>query len=312
MFDLIIIGAGMAGLTCALYAGRSNLSVLVIEQQNYGGQILTTPEIENYPGLENVTGFDLMETVYRQAVTNFSTPFVVDTITSVSLGGAVKQVKTATETYEAKSVVIATGAKHRKLGCPGEAEFSGRGVSYCATCDAAFFRGKTVAVIGGGNTALQDALYLGNLCKQVYLVHRRDTFRADPITVTAALEHPAITPIYHAVCDRIYGGETGTVTGITLSFREEQRNEELPLDGVFIAVGVDPDTALFAEEITLDDGGYIKAGEDCRTSLPGVFAAGDVRTKEVRQLVTAAADGAVCSQLVLEELALKVTQPAQG
>lgn len=310
MFDLIIIGAGMAGLTCALYAGRSQLKTLVIEQQNYGGQILTTPEIENYPGFMSVAGFDLMETLYRQAIDPFDTPFVVDQITAVSLTGAVKQVTTATETYEAQMVVIATGAKHRKIGCPGEIEFSGRGVSYCATCDAAFFREKIVAVIGGGNTALQDALYLANVCKQVYLVHRRDTFRADPITVTAALAHPNITPLYHAVCHEIYGGENGSVSGITLKFHDDRPDKALAVDGVFIAVGVDPDSALFAEQVTLDPMGYIQAGEDCHTNLPGVFVAGDVRSKQVRQLVTAAADGAVCAQLAFEELSLHATTAA--
>lgn len=302
MFDMIILGAGMAGLTCALYAKRAQLNVMVIEHQVYGGQIMPTPDIQNYPGCPEISGFALMETVYKQAVSDFGTPFSYETVQRVSLEQSFKEIITKSNTYQAKTVVIATGAKHRKLGCPGEEEFSGKGVSYCATCDGAFFKEKRVAVIGGGNTAVEDAAYLSNLCEHVYLIHRRDSFRADPITVTATLAAENITPIYHAVCDEILG-DTG-VTGMLVRHLQKDETQHLSVDGVFVAVGAQPDNGLFRDVVNMDAGGYIVAGEDCKTNIHGVFVAGDTRTKEVRQLVTAAADGAIAAQMAAMYLRL--------
>lgn len=298
MVDVLIIGAGTAGLTAALYANRAGLKVMVLEKAIYGGQIVNTPLIENYPALAEVSGFDFVQGLFEQAVTKFQTPVVYETIQSCMLDGAVKTVVTEKRTIEARCVILAAGAEHRKLGCDGEERLKGRGVSYCATCDGAFFRGKDVAVVGGGNTALQDARYLANHCKKVYLIHRRDAFRAAKIEVEQTLARENVVPVYDSEVEAILGDNQ--VQGIRVKNRTSGTVQELAVDGVFVAVGLVPASGDFSVEV--DDGGYIVAGEDCKTNVAGVFAAGDIRTKRVRQLVTAAADGAVSAEMALDYL----------
>ncbi len=301
-YQVVIIGGGTAGFSAALYAARSGLSVLVVENNLPGGQIVTSPDVENYPGIEHISGFDFVETLKRQAE-SFGAQLLSGQPSEYALSGTKKTLTVSGKTITADTVIIANGAKHRKLGCPGEEEFSGRGVSYCATCDGAFFRGKDVCIVGGGNTALDDALYLAKLCRKVYLVHRRDSFRASAVTVDAVLKHEKIEFIPNSQVKQIRGGMK--VESVILV--DKQGNEsERKVDGVFVAVGLQPENKEFAPEVTLDEAGYIVADESCKTNLPGVFVAGDTRTKLLRQLVTAAADGAVAATQAaqyLQELA---------
>lgn len=300
LYDVIILGAGTAGLTAALYANRAGLNVLVVEKGIYGGQIVATPLIENYPAIGNISGFDFVKGLYEQAITHFNTKIIYGQITEFSLEQKIKTIVVSGQKYETKTIILATGAEHRKLGIPGEESFQGKGVSYCATCDGAFFRGKVTAVIGGGNTALQDAKYLANHCERVYLIHRRDRFRASKIEIESALARKNIQPVYDTVAEEILGDQI--VTGLKIKQVKTGESSDLALDGVFIAVGLIPNNGNFSEVINMDEGGYIIAGEDCKTNLPGVFVAGDTRTKQVRQLVTAAADGAVSAEMAVEYL----------
>lgn len=288
--DLVIIGAGPAGLTAALYACRAGLSVLVLDKGVYGGQIALAGEVENFPGIERIPGPTLSETLYRQATAQ-GAQLRFEEVTALSLEGPVKTVTTDAGTHQARTVIAATGVRRRQLDCPGEKEFTGRGVSYCATCDGAFFRNKTVAVVGGGNTALEDALFLSNLCSQVYLVHRRDQFRADQVTVQAALQRENITPLYSHQVVRVEG--EGTVKSVILRGPEGER--PFAVDALFVAVGLVPDNALFAGQLPTDAAGYFEADEQCTTPVPGVFVAGDCRRKPLRQVITAAADGATAA-----------------
>ncbi len=292
MLDMIVIGAGTAGLTAALYGRRAGLQVLVLESGFYGGQIANTPEVENYPAIPRISGVDFSQALYDQ-VAALGAEVKFEGVTAASLEGEVKTVTTSRQTYEAKTVVLANGAQRRKLGCPGEEEFSGRGVSYCATCDGAFFRGKEVAIVGGGNTALEDAIYLAGLCSKVYLVHRRDAFRGNDILVKAVQSRENIQICWNAVPAAITGDKA--VTGCRLRDTVTGEERELAVSAVFVAIGLVPDNAIWGDAVQLDPSGYIQAGEDCRTNLPGVFVAGDTRTKPLRQLVTAAADGAVAA-----------------
>ena len=298
MYDVIILGAGTAGMTAALYTNRAGLNTLIVEQELYGGQIVNTPEIENYPALPGVSGFDFVQNLYQQAVEAFQTEFVFGSLNSFDFNGSVKKVTVGDKTYESKTVIIASGAKHKKIGCSGEDQFQGKGVSYCATCDGAFFKDKEVAVVGGGNTALQDAKYLSRYCRRVYLIHRRDQFRAVQIEVDDALSRENIVPVYDTVVEEIIGKQT--VTSLKIKNVKNNTESELAVSGVFVAVGLDPQTELFRGSIEVDSRGYFAAGEDCKTNLPGVFVAGDVRTKPLRQLVTAAADGAVSAEMARE------------
>ena len=290
--DILILGGGPAGLSAALYAKRAGLVPVVLERSIYGGQVTNTPEVENYPGILNITGVDLAMALYNQ-VTNLGVEIRLEEPVSYRLDADPKVVATPHETYEARAVIIANGAKRRTLGCPGEEVLSGKGVSYCATCDGAFFKGREVAIVGGGNTALEDALFLANNCSTVHLIHRRDQFRGSQILVDSVLARENIVIHYHSVVEEIYGNPR--VEGIRLKNVLTGEASRLPVAGVFIAVGLAPDNQAFAGQVELDPAGYIKAGEDCRTNLPGVFAAGDTRTKEVRQIITAAADGAVAA-----------------
>lgn len=291
MTDLIILGAGTAGLSASIYAVRAGLSVRLLETGVCGGQILNSPDVDNYPGLPGISGFDFIQKLSDHAAKAGVTPESV-TITSAELQGAVKHIHTSNEILEARAVILATGASHRNLGCPGEEKFKGKGVSYCATCDGAFFRGKDAAVVGGGETALEDALFLSNLCKTVFVIHRREEFRASHAAVEALRRRENVRLLLSSTVEEIKGARL--VSSLTLRSTKDGSLSELPVSGVFIAVGLAPNTSLFEGELSLENG-YIPAGEDCHTALPGVFAAGDCRTKLLRQLITAAADGAVAA-----------------
>lgn len=290
MYDMIIIGSGPAGLAAAIYGQRAKLSVLVIEKQPMsGGQIINTPDVDNYPGLPGIGGFELASK-FRAHADAMGAEVMVGEVTSLELSGDVKKVMTDNGTYEGKTVVIATGATHRRLGVPGEETLIGAGVSYCATCDGAFFREKEVAVVGGGDVALEDALFLSRISRKVYLIHRRDEFRGAKSLQEKVFQTENIEIIWNTVVEEIKGN--GIVEELLL--RQTQAGEEsrLPIQGVFVAVGIQPNSELFRGLVDMDESGYIRAGEDCVTDTPGVFAAGDVRTKMLRQVITAASDGA--------------------
>lgn len=292
MYDIIIIGAGPAGLTAAIYARRASRKVLVLEALSYGGQIINTPDIENYPVAAHISGFDFATKVYEQAQA-LGAEFVFEKAVEIKDNGATKQVITVDSTYECKAVIIATGSENRKLGVEDEDKLVGRGISYCATCDGAFYRGKKVAVVGGGNTALEDALYLADLAEEVYLIHRRDAFRGDETTVNALKERSNVRFIYNSNVTKLIAEKR--LTAIEITDKNTGEVTTLEVNGLFVAVGRIPENQNFAQLIKLDDAGYVAAGEDCITNVPGIYAAGDNRTKSVRQLVTAAADGAVAA-----------------
>ncbi|MEE0516014.1 MAG: thioredoxin-disulfide reductase [Emergencia sp.] len=292
MYDIVIIGAGPAGLSAAIYGQRAGKKTLLLDEKGFGGQILNTPEVENYPGIKKVSGFELASTLYEQA-TGHGAEIAYEKAVAIEDGGSTKIVRTETNTYEAKAVIIATGAKNRPLGLASEAKFTGSGVSYCATCDGAFFRGKTVAVIGGGNTALEDAEVLSGLAEKVYLVHRRDTFRGEQAGVKRLLAKDNVEFVLDSVPSDILGDMT--VSGLKIKNVKTEEEQTLEVQGVFVAIGQMPDNEAFADAVDLDPSGYVDAGEDCLTKTPGVFTAGDCRTKKVRQLATAAADGAAAA-----------------
>jgi len=292
MYDIIIIGSGPAGLSAAIYAQRACLDTIVIEKNGIsGGQVLNTWEVDNYPGFPGVTGFELSRQ-FREHANKLGARVVQDEVVQVELSGNVKKVVCEEETYEARCVILASGAHHRTLEVPGEEELRGAGVSYCATCDGAFFRGRTVAVVGGGDAALEDAIFLARMCEKVYIVHRRDKLRGAKRLQERlqALEN----------IEFVWNSETAAIEGNAqveaLRLRQTKTGEErrLDVDGVFIAVGIAPESKLYAGQLELDEQGYIRADESGQTSVPGVFAAGDVRTKALRQILTAASDGANC------------------
>ncbi|MGN0627822.1 MAG: NAD(P)/FAD-dependent oxidoreductase [Oscillospiraceae bacterium] len=292
MKDLLIIGAGTAGLTAAIYGQRAGLSCTVFEKYSPGGQIVNSPEVDNYPGMPGVSGYDYSMAIMEQAK-KFGAELEFADVTSADLSGKTKVLHTTAGDFEAKAVIIANGAARRKLGCKGESEFEGRGVSYCATCDGAFFRGKTVAVVGGGESAFEEAEYLSGICEKVYLIHRRDSFTAAASAVESLLKKKNVTVLKNSVIKEITGEKF--VTGAVIQNRGNGSEVALPLSAVFVSIGLAPDNGAFAPVLKLDEHGYIAAGEDCLTNIEGVFAAGDTRTKALRQLVTAAADGAVAA-----------------
>lgn len=290
IYDLIIIGTGPAGLTAAIYAQRARLNTLVIEK-NYmsGGQVLNTYEVENYPGLMGIGGFEMSEK-FREHAQQLGAVFIEGEVLEIISNETVKLVKTENEVYETRTVLIAAGANHRKLGIPGEEELSGKGVSYCATCDGAFFKNKVAAVVGGGDVAVEDAVFLARLCKKVYLIHRRKELRAAKVLQERLFEFDNVEVLWDTVVHNIEG--TDRVEQVELENVETKQKRVLALDGVFVAVGILPNSSAFASLLEVNDQNYIVAGEDCATSVPGIYAAGDIRTKKLRQIITAAADGA--------------------
>ncbi len=300
MTDILIIGAGAAGMTAALYASRAGLTSLIFEGEMYGGQIITTPELENYPALPNITGADFGNLLYNQIENLPGVEFCFEPVEGASLSGKVKSVRTPYGIYEGKTVIIANGAKHRRLGVEGEDRFSGRGVSYCGTCDGAFYKGLDTAVVGGGNTAVEEALYLSNLCSKVSLIVSDTKISAQKILVDSAKKRDNIEVLFSCEVRRLYGNKK--LEGAVLINTATGEEIDLALPGLFIAIGMAPENQLFSEEIALDSQGYIIAGEDCRTNVEGVFAAGDTRTKPLRQLVCAASDGAVAASLAASYL----------
>lgn len=292
MYDMIIIGSGPAGLSAAIYAQRACLDTIVIEKNGIsGGQVLNTWEVDNYPGFPGISGFELSRQ-FREHANKLGARFVQDEVVRVELSGNVKKVVCEEETYEARCVILASGAHHKSLGVPGEEALRGAGVSYCATCDGAFFRGKTVAVVGGGDVALEDAIFLARMCGKVYVVHRRDTLRGAKRLQERLQAFDNVEFVWNSETVSIEGD--GQVEALNLKDTKTGQIRRLETDGVFIAVGIAPESALYAGQLELDEQGYIRADEDGRTSEPGVFAAGDVRTKALRQILTAASDGANC------------------
>ena len=298
MYDVIVVGGGPAGLTAALYAARAGRSVLVLEGASPGGQIQYAPLVENYPGMPAMAGSQFAENLSAQAE---SLGVAVEYAVAHGFRSAEGGYAVGTENGEelGRALVLAPGASHRPLGLPGEAELLGAGVSYCAICDGAFYAGKRVAVVGGGDTALQDALFLSEICAQVTIIHRRGEFRASPVLVDRAKGKGNIGFLLDTM-PAAFLQENGTLIGLGLRNRDTGAETTLPVEGVFIAVGQVPGTAPFAGQVELDERGYFLAGEDCRTNLPGVFAAGDCRRKAVRQLATAVADGAVAGLAAAE------------
>ena len=291
IYDMIIVGGGPAGYTAALYGARSGLSTVVLEKLSAGGQMALTEQIDNYPGFaEGIDGFTLGERM-QQGAERFGAVTELAEVCRAELSGAVKVLDTGDEVFRGRTVVIATGAVPRTLGVSGEEELVGRGVHYCAACDGAFYRDKTVAVVGGGNSAAADALTLSRIAKKVYLIHRRDSLRATKVYHEMLMSAPNVEFCWNSTVSAFQHGER--LTGLRLREVQTGAERDIACDGVFVSVGRVPATELFREELTLDESGYIVADESTRTRLPGVFAVGDVRTKALRQVVTAVADGAV-------------------
>lgn len=297
MWDIIVVGAGTAGLTAAIYGPRAGKQVLLLESGIYGGQIVNAPEIENYPGIATVSGYQFAMNLYEQA-TGLGAVLENGRVIGIQEKASNWIVQTEVAAYVGKAVILATGAKHRSLGLKQEAELTGKGISYCATCDGAFYRGKTVAVIGGGNTALGDAEYLSNLCETVYLIHRREEFRGTTEAVERLKKRDNIRILLNTVVEELIGSEG--LEALRILDKETGSGQQLKVDAAFVAIGQEPDNQAFASLVELDENGYIRAGEDCKTQATGVFAAGDCRTKQVRQLTTAAADGAVAAIAAVE------------
>ena len=301
MYDLIIVGSGPAGLTAAIYATRAKLNFIIIEQNFMsGGQVVNTYEVDNYPATPGINGMDLSMQM-REHAEKLGAEFITAEVTALELAGDVKKVVTDDETYEAKTVILAMGANHRKLGVPGELELAGMGVSYCATCDGAFFRNRKVAVVGGGDVAVEDAIFLARLCSKVYVIHRRDELRAAKVLQDRLLALENVEMLWSRTLTSI-SGENGQVSSILTASTKGEGDREVAVSGVFMEVGIQPTNSLVKGQLELDRSGYIIAGEDGKTSLPGVFAAGDLRTKQLRQIITACADGANCVTSVQDYL----------
>ena len=292
MYDVIVIGAGTAGMTAGIYARRAGKKVLIIEGKNYGGQIINTPEVENYPGISKVSGFTFANNLYNQT-RELGTEFKFEEVIKIQNNSGYKVVVTNKTKYQGKTVIIATGAKNRPLGVNNEDKLTGAGVSYCATCDGAFFRGKDVAVVGGGNPALEDALFLSDYCNLVYVVHRRNEFRGEKGLTDILKEKGNVKFVFDSVVKSIKGEQS--VEGLEILNVKKNTLSEIKVQGAFIAIGQMPDNEKFSDMVELDGKGYIKADETCTTNTEGVFVAGDCRTKQVRQLTTAASDGAVAA-----------------
>ena len=301
VYDIIVVGGGPGGYTAALYAARSGRSTLVLEKLSAGGQMALTSQIDNYPGFpEGVDGFELGEKM-RQGAERFGAKTELAEVFSVNLKAEPKEIHSSEGTFYGKAVIFSTGASPRKLGIDREEELIGRGVNYCAHCDGMFYKGKTVAVVGGGNTAAADALHLSRICEKVILIHRRDTLRATKIYHEPLQKARNVEFIWNSTVSQLHSGEKLTAVTVTDVNTGEER--VIPCDGLFVSIGRSPATDLVKNQLALDDAGYVVSDETTRTSLPGVFAVGDVRTKALRQIVTAVADGAVAAHYADEYLA---------
>ena len=301
MADIIIVGAGPAGLSAAIYARRAGMDTVLYEGEMYGGQIVNTPEVENYPAIAKISGFDFAQDLYNQAI-NLGAKLEFDRVSGVVKTDSGFEVTLDSGKKDtAKAVILAVGASNRHMGIAREDELLGKGISYCATCDGAFYKGKTVAVTGGGNTAVEDAIYLAGIVEKVYLIHRRNEFRAEDVLVEAAKKLPNLEMVTPYVVESLIGEPK--LSALELTNREDGSKKTIEVDGLFVAIGQEPKTADFKDLVTLS-GGYIEAGEDCHTNIKGIFAAGDGRTKKVRQLATACADGAVAALAAVDFIKL--------
>ena len=283
-YDIVVVGAGPAGLSAAIYGVRAGKSVLVLEALTHGGQI------ENYPGIKNISGFEFAQGLYEQAVA-LGAIVKYEKVNGIEVQDNIKLVKTAKEIYEAKAVILATGAKNRSLGLEREDSLLGLGISYCATCDGAFYRGRDVAVAGGGNTAIEDATFLANYCNKVYVIHRRDSFRAEDALVKALKTKENVEFVLDSNIKELIG--TDGLEAVVVENKNNKESRKIEVAGLFVAIGQKPENNEFSSVVNLDDAGYILGGEDTKTNVSGIFVAGDTRTKAVRQLATAAGDGAV-------------------
>lgn len=301
VYDMIIIGGGPAGYTAALYAARAGLDAVLIEKAGAGGQMALTDVIDNYPGFdEGIDGFTLGMKM-KNGAERFGVKTILEQVNSVDFKNDVKAVNTAGKTYFAKTVVVSTGADPNELGVKNEREYIGKGIHYCAHCDGRFYKDKTVMVVGGGNTAVADALFLARFAKKVYIVHRRDTFRAEKILVAPLLHAENVEVLWNSVPVEFTAEER--ISGALIKNIVTNQEIKVPVDGVFVSIGRKPVTYFLEDSVSLDDKGYIIADETCRSSVDGVYAVGDVRTKPLRQIVTAAADGAVAVHFAVEYLA---------
>ncbi len=294
MYDLIIIGAGPAGLTAALYALRANAKVLVIEAKTYGGQIINASKIENYPGIKEISGFEYATNLYEQ-VKALNCEFKFEKVTCIERD---MTVVTDKDQYRAKSIIIATGTEKRPLNLPNEKQFLGHGLSYCATCDGNFYRGKKVAVVGGGNTALEDAIYLSSIASKVYLIHRRNHFRGEERYVEEIEQKENIELLMNSEITKLMGEEKLTCLEVQ---NADGSTIDLEVDGLFVAIGQEPNNDIFKNIIELDEDGYVKSHDEVCTSVEGIYVAGDARTKDLRQLTTAVADGAIAATMAMKE-----------
>lgn len=300
MYDLIIVGSGPAGLSAAVYGIRAGLKLLVLEQNPMsGGQVLNTYEVDNYLGMPGVSGYEMGQS-FRAHADRLGVEFVEGRVKEITDCGTYKTVHTRKGDYETRTVILATGAVHAHLEVPGEEELSGMGVSYCATCDGAFFKGRTVAVVGGGDVALEDAIYLAQTCRKVYLIHRRDELRGAQVLQRQLEKLDNVEVLYSHRVQEIRGEDK--VETLLIRDVKTGRESELDVDGIFIAVGIHPATELVKDLVTCNEGGYVLAGENCATDCPGLYAAGDIRFKPIRQIVTAVADGANAAVAAAEYL----------
>lgn len=304
VYDIGIIGGGTAGMTAAVYGQRAGKRTIMIEGMNYGGQITVSPKVENYPGIASVSGAEFSMNLLDQAM-GLGAETELEQVTGIHEEGGLKVIETEGKEYPCRTVIIATGVSHRHLGLEKEEKLMGAGVSYCATCDGAFFKGKDVAVIGGGNTALQDADFLSNYCNKVYLVHRRDEFRGEAGLVEPLKKKDNVEFVLSATVKDILG--ENVVEGLVINNKKTGEDFQISVSGVFVAIGQVPDNQAFSGLVDLDETGFVAASEDCMTSRPGIFAAGDCRTKEVRQLTTAAADGAVAALAACKYISMQET-----
>ena len=299
VYDIIIIGAGTAGLSSAIYGRRAGKNVLVLEGKSYGGQIIVSPEVENYPGIKHTSGFEFATRLYEQAK-SLDTEILMDEAVNIEVDGSYKKVITKGSEFISKAVIIASGVGRRKLHVENEDRFTGAGVSYCATCDGMFYKGMDIIVAGGGNTALEDAKYLSEICKTVYLVHRRDTFRAEASLIKEVEAKDNIKILLKHNVISLSGGDV--LESVKIADTVNGKVSDIEVQGLFVAVGQEPQRDVYENVVKTDENGYIVAGEDCRTNVEGIYAAGDCRTKEVRQLITAAADGAVAAVMACKKM----------